>query len=148
VERRTDVTHRHEHWGSIAREADPRIVVDTATTPRGDWATLVLSATAPYTHLPPIVSLSREAARETHETAVQWVRDLASAVVSDPDVCHVRPCFRRTRVWVDSLYGYVDEEGLDWQAFHADFPRVPRAAAEAMAALPADVRRTIEDLCG
>lgn len=139
----------HEHWGSVVREADPRIVVDTATARRGGWATLVLSAPpiAPYTHLRTVISRKRERARESHDRVSEWVRQLASAVVCDPEVCHGRPVIRGTRVWVDSVFAYTDENGLDWEEFHTDYPPVPRASAEAVSALPGHVRRTLEGLC-
>jgi uncharacterized protein (DUF433 family) len=141
----------HEHWGTVAREeADPRIVVDTGRSRFGTWVTLVLTApwVAPYCHLRPVHVRDRSRAEEVHRDTVRWVRDLHSAVSCDPEVCHGRPVMRGTRVWVDSVFAYVDHEGrLDWHEFRRDYPSVTRAAAEAVAGLPGHVRRTLVGLC-
>ena len=136
----------HQHWGTVAREADPRIVIDTATARRGGWVTLILSAPspAPFQHLRPIYSPTRERALEVHGCACEWVQQLASAVVCDPEVCNGRPVIRGTRVWVDCVLAHVDRAGqLDWDEFHTDYPSVRRPAAEAVASLPGHVRRTL-----
>lgn len=141
---------RHEHFGSVVRNADPRLVVDTATTPGGCWATLVLSApaTAPYTHLRPVLSPTGERARQTHDRVAEWVRQLAYAVTCDPEVCQGHLVIRGTRVWVDQILACVGPDGrLNWEEVHANYPTVARDAAEAVAALPGHVRRTLEELC-
>lgn len=149
----TDATEstsrKHEHFGTVIREADPRIVLDSGTRPGGGWATLVLSAppTPPYTSLRAMLSPSRERAHEVHARAAEWVRELTSAVVCDPEVCQGHPVVRGTRVWVDQILAYVEGGVLDWEAVHFNYPTVPREAAESIAALPGHVQRTLEALC-
>lgn len=60
---------RREHFGSVVRDADPRLVVETATTPRVAVPPSGLSApaTAAYMQLRRIVSPTGERARQTHD---------------------------------------------------------------------------------
>ena len=52
----------------------------------------------------------------------------ASVIVSDPEILGGTPCFRGTRVPVDSLIDYL-EAGDTLDEFLDNFPSVTRAAA-------------------
>ena len=54
--------------------------------------------------------------------------DKASVIVSDPEILGGTPCFRGTRVPVDSLIDYL-ESGDTLDEFLDNFPSVSREAA-------------------
>ena len=54
--------------------------------------------------------------------------DKASVIISDPDILGGTPCFRGTRVPVDSLIDYL-EAGDTLDEFLDNFPSVSREAA-------------------
>ena len=54
----------------------------------------------------------------------------ASVILSDPEILGGTPCFRGTRVPVDSLIDYL-EAGDTLDEFLDNFPSVTRAAASA-----------------
>lgn len=55
-------------------------------------------------------------------------RELSSVIVSDPEIPGGTPCFRGTRVPVDSLIDYL-EAGDTLDEFLDNFPSVPKQAA-------------------
>ena len=55
-------------------------------------------------------------------------RELSSVIVSDPEILGGTPCFRGTRVPVDSLIDYL-EAGDTLDEFLDNFPSVPKQAA-------------------
>ena len=65
-------------------------------------------------------------------TLLDWNRqagmDKASVIVSDPEILGGTPCFRGTRVPVDSLIDYL-EAGDTLDEFLDNFPSVSREAA-------------------